>query len=358
MNGTSLDGVDYVLCSWNSKNRRLKVQDRASRKFPRKLQEQLNLCAKNKANTETLSLTHFQLGKMYENHIKQLIISKDWKVDYVAVHGQTVFHEGGKASLQIGEVSYISKNLGLPTIYDFRSGDIALGGQGAPLAGLFHEHLYSQLPRSGKISFHNLGGISNLTYIHDKEKQCFDTGPANMPMDMFLKKYSKGEILFDRNGTIASKGKVDSLMLEKMLTHKYFRKKPPKSTGREDFGEEFLKAHYKHLKKLGIYNALATLNWFVAFSIFEAYRKFLPDFPDKIYLYGGGARNKALVKNLKDLFMGNSEVHTVEEIGIGVSDMEAMAFAFLGVSFLENKKLSLPDHTGAKVKQVLGKLSI
>lgn len=358
MNGTSLDGIDYVLCNWSDAKQELKLVGRASKVFPKELLNSLQACARNKANVETLAKTHYQLGKMYKKHIGQLMKSKNWKIDFVALHGQTVFHEGKMASMQIGDPSYISKELDIPCIYDFRSGDIALGGQGAPLAGLFHEFLSKTKLKSRSVAFHNLGGISNLTYINGKTKICFDTGPANMLMDLFIKKYSKGEKSFDKSGKLASSGEVDSVMLSKMLSHKYFKKKAPKSCGREEFGEEFLNKYYKQLKSLGLNNALATLNWFTAYSIFDSYRKFLPNMPERIFLCGGGANNTHLRKNLNDLFLGNSEILDVTDLGIGLNDMEAMAFAYLGVCFLKGKKLNLPQHTGASKKDVLGKLSI
>lgn len=358
MNGTSMDGIDYVLCRWNESKQELKLVDRASKSFSKELLKDLAKCAKNQASVELLSTSHYSLGKQYQKHISNLIKTKNWKIDYVAVHGQTVFHEGKKASLQIGEVSYISKALGIPTIYDFRSGDIALEGQGAPLAGLFHEHLFKNNLKHNKVAFHNLGGISNVTYLSSRDKQCFDTGPANMLMDLFVKKYFRGEKSFDRGGRFASKGEVDTRLFQQMYRHKYFSLKPPKSCGREEFGEIFLDKYYKQLKKIGLENALATLNWLTAYSIFDAYRNYLPSSPRVIYLCGGGANNNQLVKNLKDLFLGNSEIKNVEELKIGLNDMEAMAFAYLGVCFLKGKKLNLPQHTGAKKSQILGKLSL
>lgn len=358
MNGTSMDAIDYVLCRWNENTESLKILDRASRKFPKLLHDNLSRCAKNRANVEVLSKTHYQLGELYQKHISELIKKRTWKVDYVAMHGQTVFHEGKSASLQIGEPSFISKRLGIPTIYDFRSGDIALKGQGAPLAGMFHQYLFEKKLKAKSVAFQNLGGISNVTFLEKKEILSFDIGPANMLMDLFIQKYSKGLIKFDKNGRAAAKGESDSLMFERMYKDPYFKKKPPKSCGREEFGEVFLSRHYKKLKGLGLENAMATLSWLTAYSIFDAYRKFLPKLPEQIFLCGGGANNKHLVGQLETLFSGNSMIRQVEDLGIGESDMEAMAFAYMGICFLRQKKLPTMLHTGAIENSVLGKLSI
>lgn len=358
MNGTSMDAIDYVLCRWNEKSESLKIIDRSSRKFPKIIHDNLNRCARNSANVEMLSKTHYSLGELYQKHIAELIKKRNWKIDFVAMHGQTVFHEGQKASLQIGEPSFIAKRLGIPTIYDFRSGDIALKGQGAPLAGMFHQYLFEKKIKSKSAAFQNLGGISNVTFLKKNELMSFDIGPANMLMDLFIQKYSKGLIKFDKNGKAAAKGESDSLMFEKMYKDPFFRKKPPKSCGREEFGEVFLDRHYKKLKVLGLEDAMATLSWLTAYSIFDAYRKFLPELPESIYLCGGGANNKHLVSQLENLFSGNSKIKFVDELGIGESDMEAMAFAYMGVCFLKQKKLPTMRHTGSTENSVLGKLSI
>ena len=358
MNGTSIDGVDYVLCNWNDKRQELKVLDHASRKFPEKLKESLHRCAKGLAKVEELSLVHYDLGKLYAKQLASILKVKNWKVDLVALHGQTIFHSGRNASLQIGETSFISKNLGIPVLGDFRSADIALGGEGAPLAGIFHEYLFNSKVKGKTCVFQNLGGIANLSYFDRKTKMAFDTGPANMLMDLFLKRYSKEEILFDRNGAIAKKGKVDSVLFQKMYRHSFFKKKAPKSCGREEFGEVFLDKHYKQLKVLGMYDAVATLNWLTSYSIFDAYRKFLPKMPEQVFLCGGGAKNKTIHKNLSDLCMGNSQVLLIDELGIKEQEVEAAAFAYLGGCYLSGKKIDLPNHTGASKTAILGKLSI
>ncbi|MEC9283999.1 MAG: anhydro-N-acetylmuramic acid kinase [Bdellovibrionota bacterium] len=358
MNGTSIDGVDYVLCSWNKESQNLRVLDHVSKRFPEQIKKHILHCAKGLAKVEELSLAHYELGKMYAKQIKSIQSAKDWRIDLVALHGQTIFHSGKNASLQIGETSFISKGLGIPVLSDFRSADIALGGQGAPLAGLFHEYLFNKKVKAKSCVFQNLGGIANLSYFDKKEKKVFDTGPANMLMDLFLLKYSKGEIHFDKNGSIAAKGKANALLFQKMYMHPFFRKKAPKSCGREEFGEVFLNKFYKQLKALGLYDAIATLNWLTAYSVFDAYRKFLPQLPEKVYLCGGGAKNKTLVKNLSNLLEGNSEVFNIAKLGIKDQEVEAAAFAYLGGCYISDKALNLPAHTGASKKAVLGKLSI
>ena len=358
MNGTSMDAIDYVLCSWSPKTGDLQFIDHCSKSFPKALHQKLQNCAKGQAQVEELSLCHYELGRLYQQQLTKIREQRRWQIDLVALHGQTVFHKGGVASLQIGEPSFLAKNLGLPVLSDFRAGDIALSGQGAPLAGLFHEYLYRRHLGGKACVFQNIGGIANLSFFHGKQRQIFDTGPGNMLMDLYIRKLTNGRQKFDRAGTMAAKASPDLDLVATMYAQPYFSQKPPKSCGREEFGESFLQNYDSVLKKIGPERSLASLNYLSAWSIVSAYKKFLPRMPQEIYISGGGAKNRTLIRNIQNLAGEDLVVKPLASLGFAEQVIEAAAFAYLGACYISRKKLDLPDHTGARQKALLGKLCI
>jgi anhydro-N-acetylmuramic acid kinase len=255
MNGTSLDGVDIVGCQIQKPNK-MKLLFHKSVAFPQELKLLLVQAAKRELKVDQLAEAHHELGRFYAKILKPLC--RGYEV--IGIHGQTVYHAAPLATLQIGEMAYVRASTGLPVVSNFRTGDLAQGGQGAPIASLFHKevlapaalgwlkkHSVSKLP-SGfakpnpkAVSIHNLGGISNLTWIHGNKVLAFDTGPANMLVDLFVQTLPHSQNQFDQNGILASKGTPNPHVLDQLLDNDYFEKKPPKSCGREEFGEIFLK---------------------------------------------------------------------------------------------------------------------
>ena len=238
------------------------------------------------------------------------------KVSVIGSHGQTIYHgpnDRVPSTLQIGEAAVIAARTGIPVVSDFRPQDLALGGEGAPLIPFFDFYFYGKGPAR---AFQNIGGIANVTIVGRgiKSPTAFDTGPGNCLMDLAIQKITRGRLACDRDGKWAAKGKVNQKLVQSMMRHPYFRKRPPKSTGREEFGERFLLRFNAlgHSISHRPNDWLATLNFFTAISIYESLKAFTPL---EMVISGGGAHNQTLMKNLKELF-SPVPVKTIEAFGL------------------------------------------
>lgn len=354
MNGTSLDGADFVLVEVNSQSFNCRYIKMQSFKFSKHMRLQLLKAAKHELKVDQLALLHHELGHYYADCFKKL--SADMKkVDVIGLHGQTVFHRGGKATLQIGESSYLAAaSSGAPVVCDFRVADIAVGGQGAPLASFFHERVFGK--KNKTISVHNLGGISNISLIvNSRLKLAFDTGPGNMLLDMAIQRATSGRKLYDQNGKSAERGEADLKLVRQMLKHKFFKKSPPKSCGREEFGESFYNTYSSALQKLTLNNRLATLTEFVAESIVQAYEDFVLKTPEEIIFCGGGARNTFLLQKIAEK-MPEVKIKTTESLGWPEQSIEGAAFALMAAAKILNIDSNIPLTTGAKRPISLGKI--
>jgi anhydro-N-acetylmuramic acid kinase len=360
MNGTSLDGIDYVFCKIeNSKKPHISFIDQEHFAFPEELRKQLIKAANHSLNVAELSDLHHELGRLYKVQLKKIIGKKKWKIDAIGLHGQTVYHAPPKATLQIGEPSYMATEFDVPVISDFRTADLAVGGQGAPIASLFHRVAFQSEFPSQVISLHNLGGISNLSFINKQGdvERAFDTGPANMLMDLFISKTTHGEMKYDKGGKIASKGLPSQQLVEEILsTNSFLAMKPPKSCGREQFGESFLVSLEKQMGPILPEDKMATLAELTARSIAEAYEKFCPQLPKAIILCGGGALNPYLHKRIQ-YHLPKVRVITTEDLGWPVNSIEGAAFALLAAYRIWRKPANLPKTTGAKKSVFLGKVT-
>lgn len=360
MNGTSLDGVDFVLTRIR-RNPQGKISIRyfseKSFSFPAALRKSLSLAAQHQLKVDALATLHHDLGRFYARCFKTWAKKRHPRLDLIGLHGQTVFHAIPRGTLQIGEASYLAATAGVPVIADFRVADIALGGHGAPIATLFHQTAFA--PKGQKrfcMSVHNLGGISNLSLITEKEVlQAFDTGPANMLMDLSLQIKSRGARKFDKDGKLARQGQVFAPAVAEFLRHPYLKKKAPKSCGREEFGEVFLKRFLKEYSHLGLQDLMATLSEMTAQSIAQAYEKLLVRQPTQIVFCGGGAKNRFLLERIQEL-LPQIEVKTTEDFGWPVSAIEGAAFALLAAHRVWDLPSNLPKTTGASRQAVLGKI--
>ena len=350
MNGTSLDAVDFALIQCDDKFKNVKFLKHTQKNLPPKLKAQLLKAARDQSSTYDLSQCHFDLGRFYGIQGKKL--SKTWKFDLIGIHGQTVHHEGGKASLQIGHPGFISEACNKPVIFDFRSPDIVANGEAAPFAPFFQKHIRDQL-KLGTVAFHNLGGISNLTLFKSKQSFAFDTGPANILLDAWLMKRKK--IAFDKDGKISAKGIPDPLLVNEFLKHPYYKKKFPKSTGREDFNLDYIE-HYGGLrfKRLSLEDQMATLTEVTALSIKKAYA-LTKNKPESIYFYGGGTQNPFLMERIQ-FHMSSTKILLTDDLNWPTQAFEASTFAFLAAARYYNRKVHLPKITGAKTTKNLGSL--
>ena len=269
----------------------------------------------------------------------------------IGFHGQTILHRPpnnikkfGKTR-QLGDGNMMSNYLNLPVVFDFRSNDVANGGQGAPLAPIYHLAL-SKLINKKSLVFLNIGGISNITFIgQDENLIAFDTGPGNAPLDDYVKKNNKGSM--DKNGEFAEQGKANSELIEKIMNNKYFEKSFPKSLDRFDFD-------FQDINQLEFEDGCATLTKIIALSIAKGLNQ-LPQKPSQIIVSGGGSKNQTLMKQLNSTT--NISCSKVEDYGFRGDAIEAEAFAYLSARCFRNLPLSYPFTTGVK-EPTLGGIKI
>ncbi len=346
MTGTSCDALDGSLMSVHGKVCR--EEGFFSVRYPQSLRERVLKIQTHSehAGLEELLTLDRDLG-LWIGEAARLFLKKQKKVDAIACHGQTIGHfpflsPQGK-TLQIGDPAIIAHETRLTVIHHFRDGDLAAHGQGAPLLPKYHQMLGARL--GGEVSFHNLGGVSNLSYIGKKgEVLAFDTGPANLWIDESVRLHSGGRIHFDRGGKLASKGVPDLSAIERLMKLSYFKSSPPKSTGRDDFAFSLLK---KYTKKRGV-DLIATATELSAVSIADAYKNFVLTKGRElrcIYFCGGGAKNKTLLSRISSLLPG-VQISTVEKLGLRSEGVEAQGFAYFGALVLQGLSLSGP-WTGA-----------
>lgn len=352
MSGTSVDGVDFVLCQ-KKKDSFLYI-DQFHKSFPLKFKAQILKAAHNKLDFWSVAQLHYDLGKFYSKILQALVKKKGWMFDLVGLHGQTVYHKPQKCTFQIGEPSYIRKDFGIPVVAQFRNMNIAWEGQGAPLAPFFHRELMKE--KGGAWAFQNLGGMGNVTYLNQHSLKAFDTGPANVLIDEYMRiLFGKP---FDKEGKIASQGLPSEKVLQELFKKiKYFKLKPPKSCGREIFSREALKPCLKGLNRLSKEDQIATLTEFTARTLKYQYELFLKSIPQLIILSGGGAKNSRLVKRIQFLFP-QSKVETSQSyLNWPVDAVEGGAFAWLANQRFNNFKIrNLTSVTGSKEESVLGSI--
>jgi anhydro-N-acetylmuramic acid kinase len=289
-------------------------------------------------------------------------------IDLIGSHGQTIYHNPAgrrfgkkllRSTLQIGEPAVIAGRTGRMVIADFRPADIAAGGQGAPLVSYADYILFSDKKKNRIIQ--NIGGIANLTWLKAagrlEDVIAFDTGPGNMIIDHIACLISNGKSRYDVDGRIAAKGDVNKPLLKKLMQHKFLKRRPPKTTGREEFGAVFSNIIFHNAAQAGMKaeDILATATAFTAESIISAYKRFLPDLPDEVILCGGGARNKTLVRMLRDGIY-KSKILTTDDFGINADAKEAISFAILAAQTIRGIPNNVPSATGAKKPVVLGKI--
>lgn len=347
MSGTSLDAIDVVLVECDQSARLIHSY---SHPIEQSLREQTQALNHTSENDLALSLSLDRLwGQVFAEAVLALI--KQYSLDKTAIraigsHGQTIRHNpfsNPAYTLQIGDPNTIAELTGIDVVADFRRRDIAAGGQGAPLAPAFHQAVFSN--KSENRAIINIGGMANITLLeHNKHTIGFDSGPGNVLLNAWIKKHKN--IDYDHDGQWASTGKVNTNLLEQVMSAEYFLLPPPKSTGREQFDLHWLESLLTGSEDPA--DVQATLVEITALSICEA----LPSSIDAIYLCGGGAYNSFLVERIASL--SQKSVATTDALGINPNWLEAIAFAWLAEQTLERKTGNLPSVTGAKAARILG----
>jgi anhydro-N-acetylmuramic acid kinase len=386
MSGTSADGVDVALCRISPARDaggtpRVKLLGHVGVAYPKAVRAAV-LCAMDAdaISVAELSRLNWRLGEVYADAVEKAQSSLGVKAGLVGCHGQTVYHQGAaekylgknvRATWQMGEAAVIAERLRVPVVSDFRPGDVAAGGQGAPLVPMLDYCMF----RSAKVSrvLQNLGGIGNLTAIPAEAGvdgvMAFDTGPGNMVIDACMRRLYERE--FDKGGAVARTGQVLQVVVEKILKEGYFSAVPPKSFGREQFGEAFVSRFIAMCRKAGgredrDEDVIATATALTAASIVNAYRRFVwrhvgqaaPLSPVEFVVAGGGTKNNVLMGMLRDgLEPLKVKVRLMEELGVAAQAKEAVAFALLAWLSWNGLPGNVPAATGASRAVVLGKVT-
>jgi anhydro-N-acetylmuramic acid kinase len=378
MSGTSADGIDVALVRVHDRGRavqRVELLGHASHSYSKKVRAAV-LAAMNAphASVAYLARLNFLLGELYADAVLSAERQLRVKADLVGCHGQTLYHQGDPqrflgrkvaATWQTGEAAIIAARVNVPVVSDFRPADMAAGGQGAPLVP-FLDYMLFRDAHVGRI-VQNIGGIANLTAIPAhaiaSDLIAFDTGPGNMVIDAVTQRLFGQP--FDRGGRIASSGKIlDDLILE-ILKRNFFRKRPPKTAGREEFGREFVSEFVRRCGRSAKADIVATATALTARSITDALRRFMPasgksekgSFQEMV-LSGGGAKNSTLVRMLKnELATLGLRLRFSDEFGVPSVAKEAVAFAVLAHETWHRRAANIPSATGAKRGAVLGKIS-
>ncbi|QNI35418.1 anhydro-N-acetylmuramic acid kinase [Edaphobacter albus] len=384
MSGTSADGVDVALCrimpsAKKNGTPRIKLIGAAGFRYPKPLRNAvLAVMDAKDASVADLSRLNWRLGEVYAGAVERAAQQFGIKVALVGCHGQTIYHQGAalkylgrpiRCTWQLGEASVIAEKLRVPVVSDFRPADLAAGGQGAPLVPILDYVMF----RSEKVNrvLQNLGGIANMTAIPAgasiDDLLAFDSGPSNMVIDACMERfYGKP---FDRNGAIAKRGKVIQQVIHPFLKQPYFSALPPKSCGREEYGEKFVNHFISLCRKVGAKDAdiIATATALSAESILDAYRRFVwPHLGQKApmargveyVVAGGGAKNETLMTMLRSgLEPLGVRIRTTEELGIPTQAKEGVAFALMAWLTWNGLSGNVPSATGAPRPVILGKVT-
>jgi len=391
MSGTSLDGIDVAIVEVGGR-RRPKVETIGfqSTPYPEAVRaailqvsggtddrflSSVGRLSAGSSCTGALSALNFQLGELYARAVLRAV-KRYGSVELIGCHGQTVYHEGGTHTLQIGEPGVIAERTDVPVVSNFRARDIAAGGQGAPLVP-YVDYLLFRHPKIWRIAL-NIGGIANITVIPpgatapagiqpaDRRQKAivyptemravvaFDTGPGNMVIDALAREYSKGTLNYDRGGRIAQSGRVNDTLLAELLADPYYRRKPPKSAGREQYGAEFV----ARMKRSGLplRDLIATATALTASTIAFAVASKACANRMELIVSGGGAHNPQIMARLASELPGHTITKSTDH-GINADAKEAIAFAVLAYETWRKRPSNLPSATGAKHPVVLGSIT-
>jgi anhydro-N-acetylmuramic acid kinase len=367
MSGTSLDGVDAALIDITEINGKIDYEliEFITKPFNKGIKEEIQSCISiEESDVRLICSLNFKLGYEFAEAAKLVCRIANIKlssIEFISSHGQTVWHNPISSeryipsTLQIGESAVIAYETNCQVVSNFRVMDMAAGGQGAPLVSYTDYLMYRDPERD--IVLQNIGGIANLTYL---PKGCtsnqvisFDTGPGNMMIDYVTEKYFG--FAYDDGGNIARSGTVIEELLNSLMNDPYIAKVPPKTTGREYFGKEYIEQILSKIEnKYQKVDILATFTMFVAQSIISNYQKYLRNI-DLVIISGGGSFNTYLI----DILKGNlkCQVKTLEEIEENSGAKEAIAFALLGYQTLHNRTNNLKSATGASNDVILGNIT-
>jgi anhydro-N-acetylmuramic acid kinase len=374
MAGTSMDGIDAALVSISRPPEKPRVKLLAFLTQPYRTSEReaiTHVAAGGPASASAISQLNFLLGELFAD--ATLAVCRRGRVSpkrltVVGSHGQTIYHQGTRSreagreiasTLQIAEPAVIAERTGARVVADFRTADMAAGGQGAPLVPMV-DYLLLRHQREGRVAL-NIGGIANVTVIPAGAKPedvfGFDTGPGNMVIDALVRHFTRGRKSYDAGGRVARQGNIDEVILAAALADPFFQRQPPKSAGREQFGQGFLKKHFLTRRRVRFEDAVRTATELTARTVAQALECFV--FPRvkvrRLIVSGGGAHNKHLMRRLGEL-LPQLEIELSDRYGLPVDAKEAIAFAVLADRTMHGLPGNLPSVTGADRAVILGKL--
>lgn len=367
MSGTSLDGIDVAVVDIMLDVERGRIRPVTFHTAPYKkaVRDAILGVSNTVTHTATISRLHVLIGQLYAEAIRETC--RRGRVPLTSVklcgmHGQTIFHEStpvrflGRSvasTFQIGDPAVVAERTGIRTISNFRERDIAAGGHGAPLVP-YLDYMLFRHPGIARVAL-NIGGIANITVIPAGAKPqqviAFDTGPGNMVLDALVMHRSKGKQSFDRGGRIASRSSIHPRLLAALLRDRYFKLPPPKTTGREQFGQVFVANLLS--TRIPVEDLIATATELTARSISDAIRAHAPA-DSEVIASGGGVENQYLMRRLAELLPGFRWT-TSASFGIDPGAKEAIAFAVLAHEFAARKPANLPAATGARRAVLLGR---
>lgn len=369
MTGTSCDGIDLSAVQFTDKgHNEFNVIVSMYYNYPPELKEYVKKISTEKISVKELSQFNYYIAEIYSNAISNFINEHlNIQPDFVAVHGQTIWHNPqpdefmGKllaSTYQAMNISALSKKIGIPVVGDFRAGDIALGGQGAPLVPIFDYYTFKSNDKSRACV--NIGGIANVTFLPKKcsinDVVAFDCGPGNALMDAYtMEKFNR---TYDQNGKLAENGLFNKELFYNLIENDEFLKlEPPKSTGKEYYNFKFIQESLDLIPhEVNPNDVLNTLTHYTAYTIANCIKKYM-DSGCEVIISGGGVRNQYLLHCLENYLRGFT-INSTEQYEINPDFKEAIAFAFLGYLFLINETGNIPSATGAANETILGTLAL
>lgn len=371
ISGTSKDGIDAALLalSGSGVDTEMELVNYVCVPYSEDIRKRLNGLL-TECTVQEISELNFLVGEEFAGAALSLVNESEYgleEIDIIGSHGQTVFHNppsyknGLASTLQIGDIGLISERTGVTTVGDFRTRDMAAGGEAAPLVPYFDYVLLSEKDKV-KIA-QNIGGMANATVVTEKIEDviAFDSGPGNMLMDKVISFATGGRENFDMDGRSASQGKVDTDLLKSLLLDPYFKLPPPKSTGEELYGSDKAKGLYAMITKglVTLPDLMKTLMTLTVETIAQSYENFI--FPkwqiDEIVFSGGGCKNPVLMEALEERLCGYKCL-TTDDYGIPSEAKEAVAFALLANELISGNETNVPGATGASRRVPMGKISL
>jgi anhydro-N-acetylmuramic acid kinase len=371
MTGTSLDGMDFALANFEEFESNIKLSIIATHFFPyaQNLKNKIQSIISEKIYISEFSQLNFYLAHLFKDKYQDFLNLHQIDpafIDCISIHGQTLLHNPHKSSfldrqisttLQATNLSALAKLTAKPVIGDFRSGDIALGGEGAPLVPIF-DYDYFHTAEENRILL-NIGGISNLTYLPNNcdisQVLAFDCGPGNMLIDNIANRYF--QISYDKNGDIARSGKIDNQLLDLLLKDEFVLQTPPKSTGREKYNQQYIESAISSINHtISKEDILRTFTEFTAIAISQNIAHFAN--PNSTIIVSGGGRENVFFLELLQSKLLNANFKKIEDFGIPSDFKEAIAFAYLGYLNTNHKAGNITNSTGAEHPTILGTIAL